>query len=593
MKHLTLDGATVAQRAAIESSAPEILAVAGPGSGKTATLVSRIRRLVLDGVAPEKIVVLTFTNAGANELRERIVDAVKAERDLDSSAEDPEPEELGFAGTLHSFALRMLREHGAAIGYGPRLSLISPESSRDLLAAKARALAGKRPPALSRLLELKTALPGRIVPPGSPERFDLAETIVRAFFAEMRVAGLLDYDMLLDEFLALLEGAAGLEIAAKFTHLFVDEVQDSARIDWRIYRAFPAAAKFLVGDPDQGIYGFRGGRVDEMVGASLSPNVETLALEANFRSRPEICVAAQRLIANNFSRIAKETRSARDRGGRVVLLPAAITDGEEIAIVARTIRDLSINHGSVPFEEIAVLARTNAIADQFRKGLPGAGVPVVTFKRSEFPPDFKLARAFVELCVDPDNDALASFYLIARAEHNGTPPDVARAQVHAARLKATATGKTLNETTLQFTRISQPSILLEALAGFACRETRAIAAEQFQQLPRGAGVLDLALALAQIREFSSEEGEGVRVLTMHGSKGREFDAVFVVGFEDEAIPGRVEGSEIEEERRLAYVAATRAREFLAFSHAQSRSSQWARNAPRTPSRFLAELGLSV
>lgn len=593
--NLTLESATIAQRAAIESDAAEVLAVAGPGSGKTATLVARIRRLILDGVEPQRIAILTFTNAGANELRGRLVDAERVDRDLDSGAEDPEPVELGFAGTLHSFALRMLREHGGPIGYGARLSLISVESARDLLAQRARSLGGKRPPALSRLLELKAA--GRHRP--APAGFDLAETIVRTFWAEMRGSGLLDYDMLLDEFFTVLTESSPAALAAvealreRFTHLFVDEVQDSARIDWWIYRALPARAKFLVGDPDQAIYGFRGGRVDEMVGHSLTPGVVTLTLAANFRSRPEICAAAQRLIEHNAGRIAKETISTRDPGGVVRLLPAAATDGEEIAIVAREIRR-QIEAGT-PSGSIAVLARTNAIADGFRKALPGAGVPVVVTTRSSLPADFALARAFVELSVDPDNDALASFYLIARAELAGNiPPDVARAQVHAQRLKANAAGKTLNAVALSFTPITRPEIAVEALAGFACRETRAIAGEKLRELPPGAGVLDLALALAAVREYAAEEpGEGVRVLTMHGSKGREFDAVFVVGFEDEAIPGRAEGAELEEERRLAYVAATRARDFLAFSFATSRSSKWEAGARRTPSRFLAEIGLSA
>lgn len=587
--------ATAAQVEAITTACSDVLAVAGPGSGKTYVLVNRIKYAIEAGVPPEEIVVLTFTNAAAREVLDRlqIVDGEihgKMARVDGKTTVEREPA-VGFVGTLHSFALRILREHGAGLGYGERLSLISPESAEDLLASKARALAAKPPP-MKELLRLK----GEPDAPRKPDAFDLAGTIVATFREEMRAAGVLDYDMLLQEFLLLLTDTSTAAIAAteairkRFTHLFVDEVQDSAPIDWQIYGALPAVRKFYVGDPDQAIYGFRGGRVAEMLAHASLAGVDVVRLEENFRSGAAICAAAQRLIERNAARLRKETRPATTAAGEVRFLKTFDTDVDEVAGVAQEIRLLPLNEET----SIAVLARTNAIADAFRRGLADRSIKVAETKRSALPPDFKLARAFVELCSNPENDALAMFYLIARAELKGATPAAARADAHKLRTAASAAGETLNRRALKFSRITRPDVALEALAAFACRETRAIAADCFRELPRGAGVLDLALALAAVREYATDEGEGVRVLTMHAAKGREFDAVFVVGFEDEAIPGRADAAKdrreaIEEERRLAYVAATRARRLLVFSWAASRTSQWKRAEPRRRSRFVEEL----
>jgi DNA helicase II / ATP-dependent DNA helicase PcrA len=583
---------TAAQNEAITTPVSDVLAVAGPGSGKTAVLARRIQYAIEGGVRPEEIVAITFTNAAARELLERL-GTVKAHENGDESMPPIDaPVAIGFIGTLHSFALRMLKEYGSGLGYGERLSLVSPEAAADLLESKARALASKPPP-LSTLLKIKA----KGISADKPAGFDLARMIVGTFLEEMRAAGILDYDLLLQEFLRLLTDSGTTAIVAReairerFSHLFVDEVQDSAPIDWRIYNAFPAVRKFLVGDPDQAIYGFRGGRVREMIAHAAIPGVEVLRLEENFRSAPEICAAAQRLISRNANRLEKETRAATKGRGEVRFLPAFETDVDEVAGISREIREVSRFSDAAP--SVAVLARTNAIADEFRRGLADRGITVAEIKRTALPRDFLFARTFVELCANPENDALAMFYLIAKAELAGETPAAARAHVHKLRLAAAAAGETINRRALKFSRITNPEVALEALAAVACRETRAIAAELFRDLPRGSSVLDLALALASVREYATEEGEGVRVLTMHSAKGREFDAVFVVGFEDEAIPG-VAGKggdpvEVEEERRLAYVAATRARSLLVFSHASKRSSKWQRGAVRTESRFLAEL----
>lgn len=577
---MKLEEATPAQRAAITTEHPLVLVLAGPGSGKTATTVARINYLIEGGALASQFAVLTFTNSGAREIEGRI-------QAIETVAKNET--QLGHVGTLHSFALRMLKEHGGPFGYGERTAVISPESALDLLQSKARTLGCKTP--IKDLLALKAK--GR---PARTARLDVPGTVVASYYDDMKEAGIVDYDLILWEFRAILAcvcsdpAAAGevqAKIAAQFPFLFVDEVQDSAPIDWDIYDFFPARMKFLVGDTDQSIFSFRGGAVRRAIGFASRADVEVIRLEENFRSRVEICDAAQRLIEHNGARVAKRTVSTSGPGGEVFDLETFDTEGSEIGAVSHLVKAMLAVEPGI---DVAVLARTNAVANNFRATMRACALPVVERTVSALPRDWPLARAFVELLVNPENDSLAFFYLVALYEKKGANPAEAREAAHAARKAAASVGKSINRANLGFGKILRPSSAMEAMAGsVVSRESRMIALDRFRQLPDGASMLDLALALGEVREHVTEaEGTGVHVLTIHGSKGREFDVVFVVGCEDESLPARFPDTDVEEERRLAYVAITRARRRVYFSHARSRANPWGGVSARTTSRFIAE-----
>ena len=553
---------TASQQEAINTDHHRVLVLAGPGSGKTQVTVERIRRLINDGADPRRIVALTFTNAAARELEERL-DGVH----------------LGHTGTLHSFAFRCLKRYGALLGYGAHLSVISPESASDLLETKARALGCKDP--LKKLLEIKAA------GIDCTKRLSVAETAVAAHLQELKEAGIVDFDVLLTEFAAFAESLGGHGIMFhefdEFDYLFVDEVQDSSPIDWRIYRALPILHKFFVGDPDQAIYGFRGGSVSEMVREAWDTSVKVIRLEENFRSRIEICLAAQRLIEHNRNRVAKETRSTRDWSGSVMVYPEAANEGEEIAIVGRAIThllDLLGFTADVPATDIAILARTNSIADAFQRTLKAWGIPVVERVKPDLPRDFALARATVELMANPSNDTLAYLYLKQRNKNAGEMIRQAR-----------AAGKSADDYWgLVFSNHPlAESVIGELNRAGASKECVMWVVEQLAKLPTGISVEDLALQLSRPDENAKEEGEGVHVLTIHAAKGREFRAVFVVGMEDETCPGHRKDTNEEEERRCLYVACTRAKDFLAVSFCRSRVTAWGEIVPMTPSRFISEL----
>lgn len=555
---------TPAQRTAIDSNEPLIIMAAGPGSGKSTTLVSRLKRLATEHDS-RRFVCLSFTNAAANVLQERL-------------GETP----LGFNGTLHGFALRMLKQHGQHLGYGERLSLIDEDGVAEMVASKAQSLGCKTP--LKKLLELKATMEVGAVPTHRPTD---QERVILGYYDELREAGMVDFDTLLVEFRRMLTS----DVRPHFTdldHLFVDECQDSAAIDWDIYWALPIANKFFVGDSDQSIYGFRGARPDLMVEASRLRGVQVIKLEDNFRSHREICHVANNLIAHNTDRIPKQTVSTKGVGGEVVILQPAGNEGHEIARVIEACRVVPSG------ESIAILARTNDTCAQFRKALEAAGIPVAKEARPDLPPDWSIAKAFVEMLANPRNDILTRSYLMRRAVQKWKLTEKeAAARIHGLQLDARQRGVSLAAQTGTGYEVENFNQLAELLAkhevsGESCMRIAMI----IRTLPKGAGLLELALSMAKDEGNPSPATTGIQVRTIHDAKGSEHDWVFVVGCEDEEMPGRRKKdgpAEIEEARRLFFVAITRARKHLMLSSSASRTTSWGTIEPRHPSRFLEEL----
>lgn len=556
---------TPSQLAAILSPAHQILVLAGPGSGKTSTVIARLERILEEGVRPGEIAAITFTNAAAREIEARLGASRR----------------LGYCGTLHGFALRCLRKHGGAAGYGERISVINQEGAEALLASANRTVAAGKI-SMKKLLEAKAA--------GIPEKPSAVPDLVVAHYLKtIRDAGIVDFDVILTEFARLLEAERGftnlgIGVAGDFSHVFVDEIQDSAPVDWRIYRALPIANKFLVGDPDQSIYGFRGASVEETLLAAESGDWEVHKLEENFRSFTAITDAAQRLIEHNLERVPKRTVSAKGVGGRAAAAELA-NAGEESARIAALIKMEMI--GRKP-EEIAVLTRTNSVAMELGKALAALDVPVAVRADPELPRDLPVARALAAYLCNPDNDTLGFIYTLA-IDRDRTGTD---GRAHEILQEAKALRKSLNAHAYGFPH-GLPAAEFSAVASRSgiSRESIMFAAEKLRDLPPEAPMIELAAALGAGAEFDSARTlaqNGVRVLTVHSAKGLEFDTVFLAGFEDETIPGRRKDVDLEEERRLAYVGITRAKRILQFTSAKVRETKWSGLEKRSPSRFIAE-----
>lgn len=564
---------SAAQRRAIECNDPAILVIAGPGSGKTTTVVSRIQRLLTEGVSPRTIIAITFTNAAAKELLKRL-----------AGPDSDQPPALGYIGTLHGFCLRELQRHGSVLGYGRRITVLDAEQSDELLIECAQSVKAKG--------TIKTLKIMRQIAATTKGGWTLAtpnEIAVATYFRRLRQVSAVDFDTILTEYLALLR--TDLMPSEEWQHLIVDEYQDSSAIDTAIYFRLPVANRFFVGDPDQAIYGFRGGEVRHILELSKHEDVTTILLDANYRCAPAICYAANRLIGHNRNRIEKTTVPVfndTDFGSAQMINEAS--DDEEASFVAKAIqwhRDLD---GTAPME-IAVLTRNNREAAAMAKAAELRGIPIRKKKPLIVPEDWSKARLSVDLLNDPGNEMIAFAWI--RATHGDEMAKTGRLSAAKAQLPLRCL---IPASQRPPPRESTIATLPEDLARMGIsRESIELVMEHADALPPGATLMEVSFSIARDLEAREEMGDGVTFTTIHSAKGREWDIVFLAGWEQELFPGNRAGDagsqdRIEEERRLAFVGLTRARKCVVISHAKKRRQPWGdqRHADATPSQFIQE-----
>jgi DNA helicase II / ATP-dependent DNA helicase PcrA len=550
------------QQKVIDSKAKRKLLICGPGSGKTRTLCAGVADAVRRGRKPEAIVVVTYTNAAAAEVEQRLRDECGL------------AERLGFVGTLHAFCLALVRGHAVALGLPDTVSVVD-DSQREELLESVREEMGVKCSA-RKAAELLAASKGAD-PGGTPTAEKL---LVKEYHRRLRSAGMLDFDTILAYGLAVVRhsGLTGWP----YECLFWDEGQDMADVDFDFLAACPCDEKLVVGDADQAIYGFRGGNVGRFVQLSNYDYWETHLLEMNYRSGSVICDHAQQLIMLNTGRIHKWTRP--NRKGGTVAAHGCDTPAEELGYVLEEVRRLNAHN------DIAVLARTNRLADSFAEHLMANGVPVRRAQEQAEPADWRRTKLLLTVLDNPWNDFAVAAFL--RADR----PDDWKSQVR----DASANMVSLNEF-LGFPFGKGDSGVLELDKHGVSAESRDRVNEAVRELAgRGSWtVADLLLHLGAQEEARKEEGEGVTCATIHSAKGREWRHVFVVGCEEGVVPSSRSKTpaEVEEERRLMYVAMTRAAETLTLTWCRARPQWRGDKVPpgpmevKVPSRFLKEAGL--
>ena len=634
--------------------------VAGAGTGKTAVIAERFRRLVAEGAAPASILVMTFTDRAAAEMRQRIEDLIGA----------PAP----AVGTFHSIALGWLRADGRLVGVPPGFRIVAG-ADRWILARELMWSLGdpiltgdERPddlvsPALQMLERMKQELvPLRRLAawaasisadeqdPALAERGELMKACIRLFGAYERACRrqrLLDFEDLLTLAVKLLEEQPTLlrAYSARYPHVLVDEYQDLNLAQERLVELIAQGefegrepAPFVVGDDDQSIYRFRGAsRASLERFQTHFPGALTITLGRNHRSSRRIVTAAATLIANNQQRLAKELRSNRP-GDQVELWLCPDGDTEATAIAAEAKR-LVMN--GVPLRQIAVLCRTNAIARPIASALAALGLPHVVIGGHGFHnrPEIKDVIALLRVLRDP-TDVVALARALTRPpasldphkalaklrDRDGEAPLDALGRWSPSAAFADLLGSlsrqaaTLDVRDLFF-ELMEKSRYLEVLgAGLETSEgARAIAnvsrfAEMIAEfcetstdrsLEEYMRHLDLVLLSGEDEQPATVEGlvDAIQVMTIHQAKGLQFEAVFVPGLVEGRLPqsGRsprfelppavleplVRGREdvVAEERRLLYVAMTRARQRLYLT----RSSHYEGGRRWRDSRFIDEV----
>lgn len=443
-----------------------------------------------------------------------------------------------FCGTLHAFCLQLLRDAGR------RVAVLDEATADDLLTTCAADVGCKTPPKRLRL---------RIADGKATGKDKLAiDRYVRA----LRMADSTDYDLLLVDALEYLNNHDGPE----FYHLMVDEAQDGAFIDSLIYRALWCEIRTIVGDLDQQIYSFRGADPEAL--RSFMVDAHIVRMEECFRCDRLICQAAQHLITKAPGRVKKDTISKTGGEGHVGLLKGApfSTAAEETAAVVKAVRWIvGAEKGTV-----AVLCRYNRTRQEMTAALVAAGlIPVPTAK---FPRDWKHAVLSLQAWGAPGNAIAAKAYLTS--VHG--PEKAARYVRDAAALR------------------TDPVTGLERLDLRAMMEKANLSRDaRARVLDAADGSEDAGRILMALREEDTDSGPpcAVSVMTCHGAKGLEFDTVIIPACEDELYKPHES-----EERRLMFVAFTRARHRLLASYAKTRPTPWGNGAPTagTRSQFLAD-----
>jgi DNA helicase II / ATP-dependent DNA helicase PcrA len=621
--------------------------VAGAGTGKTAVIAERFRRLVAGGASPSSILVMTFTDRAAAEMRQRIEDLIG----------EPAP----AVGTFHSIALGWLRSDGRLVGVPAGFRILAG-ADRWILARELmwelgdQALTGdERPddlvaPALQMLERLKQELVplNRIdawaASTEDRERAELMKACMRLFRAYERACRkhrLLDFEDLLTLAVRMLEGQPALlrSYSVRYPHVLVDEYQDLNLAQERLVELIAQGGEpFIVGDDDQSIYRFRGASRASLDRFKNSfPDAQTITLGRNHRSSRRIVAAASALIGNNPERLSKQLRSSRP-GEKVELwlCPDGATEASAIAAEAER---LAV--GGMPLRSIAVLCRTNAIARPIASAFAARRLPHVVIGGHGFHdrPEVRDVIALLRAVRDP-GDVVALARVLTRPPCNldpaaaltqlrdraGRPPldaleQWAPASGIATLLRTLAKLASTLDVRDLFFELMEKSRYLDALASGmeASEAARATAnvgrfAEIIAEFCETASDrsleaymrhLDLVLLSGEDEEPAPVEGlvDAIQVMTIHQAKGLEFDAVFVPGLVEGRLPtsGRsprfelpptvleplVRGREdiLAEERRLLYVAMTRARRRLYLT----RGSHYDGGRRWRDSRFLAEV----
>ena len=563
------------QTQAIRSPAPHNLVVAGPGSGKTRTLIAMTAALLARGVPPRKIGLVTYTNAAADEMAHR----------LTTWGVLQPGQRLGHCGTLHGLMLRLLQRHGHVVGLPRELAVMSEDVEAELIEATLDALSLKKVTKKALLSTMRHGPVPIVAKAQAGDALTDPEIAASRIWTRMTQAGLVTFDMILHLGLQLLN--APEFPGAGISHLLVDEFQDASEVDAGIYDALRPEWSFYVGDPDQSIYAFRGADVRQIVAASKQRR--TFLLQTNYRSTWNITAPADALIAHNPDRIQKRTLPADpEKKGRSVIAEFDFI-GDERAAVVEDMKRL-FRAGKVLPKEVGLLCRTNWLVAEWAKTLEYAGIPVVRKVIPEPPKGWDDAMRLMTLLAVPDNDFLAEWWIKRQQGAEAAK---------AAQRKALGALQSINAAVLGMKRIEDVSpdgpgaqALLGELLRAGIPQTTVAGIEKGLALldPESRTLPDLILHLRGMAYTGTDVGdpEGVTVSTFHSAKGREWELVYMPSFDGE---GNKQG---EEERRLVYVALTRAKTGLAITASRNRHGQWAKVAgPVPPHPMNCEICLSV
>ncbi len=633
MEPLDLDSLNPEQREAVVHPGGPMLIFAGAGSGKTRVITFRIARLLGSGVWGSRILAVTFTNKAAREMRERLEGLVG---DVAKGM---------WVGTFHALCARILRIDGKHIGLDPNFVIYDDADQLGLIreVLKAKNIDDKAIQPRAVLSEISNAKEKLL----SPEKYIAEATgfferivgdVYKSYNALLQKANALDFDDILYFVNRLFEQRKDVldKYQERFLHVLVDEYQDVNFSQYSIVRSLAGKHRniVVVGDDDQSIYAWRGADVKLILKfGSDYPDAKIVKLERNYRSTKTILAAANEVIKHNQARARKELWTENPEGVPVTLTQAGTEQDEGLRIAERI--NLEVRKGRRKYRDFAVLYRTNAQSRTMEEAFLTTRIPHVLVGGQRFyeRKEVKDMLAYLRLAFNPRDDA--AFRRAVNTPPRGIGPGAQ------GKIEATAAAQNvsflqaINDQELQSILPKKSAGAIRAFGGAIAEAQEAAEKGLVTPIMRGlltsSGYVDMLRAehsqeslarlenLQELLNVTAEydatsdepsllgflesvslvadvdaltgDGDAVTLMTMHAAKGLEFPVVFIAGMEEGVFPhSRSLGSdtELEEERRLAYVGMTRAREELHLMHAHRRSMFGTPNFNRR-SRFLDDI----
>ena len=613
---------------AVNDTEGAILVIAGAGSGKTRVLTARICHLLEMGVSPYNILAITFTNKAANEMKERIEKAVG--------------NAAVWTSTFHSMCARMLRLDGDRLGYGKDFTIYTEQESSRLVKRVIQTRPSIDPKKFGEYLWHISRAKTLALSPAqyhdsikdSISNADDITYVYAKYEEELKRCNCLDFDDLLLKTVQLFEEFPDVleKYRQRFRYIHVDEFQDTNVLQYKLVKLLAQGSGnlFVVGDEDQSIYSWRGAEIRNILDFPKDfKGAKVYKLEQNYRSTTAILKAANNVIKHNSNRNEK-TLWSDIKDGEEVEYYEAYSDREEASQVARAINQL-VKYGA-SYGGIAVLVRANSLTRQFEEEFNLHGIPYKVFGGFRFfeRKEIKDTLAYVRLSLNPsDNDSILRVINYPKRGIGNTAVqelvDIAQQRnatlfsvllnpdgLSAASAKKFAPFTELITELIQSVRTMQATEFMQYVIRRSGIEGALTASPDIEDENRLENIMELIGAVGQFVDDNKDENVGisefmqsvalvsdtddmdsdeyVTIATVHAVKGLEFDCVFIVAAEEGIFPTQraIISGDIEEERRLMYVAITRAKRKLFVLNAKSRY-RFGKVDYLPKSRFISEM----
>ena len=604
-KQLVLDGLNEEQKAAVMNYEGPAFIIAAPGSGKTRTIISRTAYMVEDGVEPSSIIMFTFTNKAAGELKDRVQNFIGARSKLIT------------VGTYHSICGRLLRKYCSHVGMKSNFTIYDEEEKAKVIKKYLPSTISVKT-AIERISNFKETM---LSPSAAMQRaetdFDrlICETYA-SYQEQIRANNAMDFDDLIYYMIKILQDNDQVreEINDRYRYIIADEMQDSSSRDVMLieYLAGSRLNLCTVADDEQSIYGFRGAQLQAVFDLEERINPVFYKLECNYRSTGKIVESARSLIVHNQGQYDKEVYTLNKDGYSPVVYECADPE-EEAAQVVKIVKGIAKAKG-IPYSEMAVLYRASYLSRDLEQAFMKNSVPYVMHSGTMFyaRKEVKDLLAYLKVLFNPnDVQALNRIWNVPKrnlgdktvaslseyyeeALHSCSESDIFNVVniLHKVNTKASKMRSAAKKGLEQFITIMEQlqalvengatprKILTEAINLSAYEDYLALLDDNTQErIDNLKELMRVADCYINLEEFlynstlhteiteddSAEKIDAVQFMTMHSSKGLEFSLVVIVGANNGITPHRLmmdNQADIEEERRLFYVAMTRAKEYL-------------------------------